>query len=158
MSVFDKAFADENEQKREITGFISGLDLMDGVDPMAAAMLAEEARVISYSPDDIIKHEKQPADSLMFVYDGFVELCKKSGDGWIHTLMTLKNSKLISAAGLWGNNNDGIEARSIYNSRVLDIPLDSVRKVIAAYPETAMNLMNELNKRIKTLSLLLVNA
>lgn len=158
LTVFDTAARDEQELQNDIASFLGGIDLFDNVPKEEIQLLAVHARLTEYMPDDIILMERTDVHDLMLVYDGNVEIFRKSGDGWICPLLLLNRGRMIAASGIWDEEHSYFGARAYREgTRVLSIPGDVMRLAIAREPSIGKNVMKELYKRAGTFSLLWIN-
>lgn len=157
LHVFDSISKDEKAMREEILSFLEGLGVCDGLDASEIQMLAASSAVTAYLPDDVIIRERSEVRDVCFVYEGTVELCRKSSDGWVHPLMLLKPGKMITASGLWNDTHSQTEARAFGEAKVLSIPSVLIRRLMQRNPAIGVNIMREIDSRAGSFSLLWVN-
>ena len=155
ISVFAAADREEEAEKQNITSFICGLSVFQGVDETALRELADFAKITSYVADDIIISEKKQIDKLSFVMEGYVELAREAMDGWTNSLMSLKAGKLISVEGILEGVPTYTLARAISKEvKVLSFQREIIWKYIEKYPCISLNIMKELEGISKSYSFL----
>ena len=157
-TVFQAAEVAEESLRSEIASFLGGLSLMRGVGEEVIYALAKAARIDRLEKDDVIIREKKAVGDVLFVYSGFVELSRKSADGWMRPMMMLKQGRLLSASAAWEGGFSYYEARATNDAAVLAIPGETFREWTGVCPDLAANLMKELETRAAAYSLLWVNA
>lgn len=121
---------------------MSGTRPFDLLSREALQLLAFSCSKRALKPGETLFADAEPADGAYFVLDGEILLSGKAGERRVGP------GGLIGETALMADVRRGSEARAESDTRVIEIPRETFKRVISEFPEAAAAVRARLSKRL----------
>ncbi len=111
----------------------------------ALQLLAFSCQKRALAEGDALFGEDEPADGAYFVLDGEITLTRRGAE------RRVRAGALISETALITETQHGAAARATAETRVLEIPRDTFRRVISEFPASAAAIKKSTARRLAKL-------
>lgn len=131
--------------------FLKGVELFKNVDVEKLKYIAEIAREIKISKNDIIAVEGENAESIFIVKDGVLKITKKR-NGKNFVLAEITEGSCFGDIGLFHDSPRDAGAIAKVDTTIIEIRKNDFSRVLMANTAIAINLLGILGERVKRLN------
>jgi aspartate ammonia-lyase len=132
----------------EIGEFLKGIELFEDLDAGERALLVSKMRVGSYPTDALLFEQNQPRQRLFMIFDGKVELFKKSPLGEEKRLAFFGKYDFLGEGALMDDYPHGTSARAVGDTVVLTVSRESVRELMRADADLVVKVLSRVARVI----------
>src|SRR5579872_4055475 len=125
---------------------LEAVELLKNLTPEQLSRIASIAREVRHAPGKVILEPTKPADALLVVVDGAVELWR---DGEV--LHTARQNEVLGAWALFDDDPMPVTAKTIEDTRLLRIGRDDFYELLSDNVEITAAIFSTLVKRFRKL-------
>jgi CRP-like cAMP-binding protein/Fe-S-cluster-containing hydrogenase component 2 len=137
----------EDRRRRQIDA-LAQLDCLHGVPADHLARLSDLCMLRAFIPGTVILNERRPCDFLYLILRGTISLTLHDRDGHEVLIGVLNRGDCFGEGSLFGDLFRGATVQAETTCYLLQLPLDSVRALLAGAPDLAKALRTIYRQRI----------
>jgi len=124
-------------KKKTILAFISKIELFDDLHTSEKEEIAKGIEIIQYLPNQLLFEENSPRKYLFLIYDGEIELFKKTASGKENRLAFFSQYDFLGEGALLDEYPHSASARAMIKSTALQISVQQFKGIVESNPELA---------------------
>lgn len=124
-------------KKKTILAFISKIELFDDLHTSEKEEIAKGIEIIQYLPNQLLFEENSPRKYLFLIYDGEIELFKKTASGIENRLAFFSQYDFLGEGALLDEYPHSASARAMIKSTALQISVQQFKGIVESNPELA---------------------
>ncbi len=127
---------------------LQNFDFLRGVDTAALTRLAESATWKVFAPDAVIFWEGDVESNLYYLQYGLLKVMRSAPDGREQTLRFFEAGEIFNEVGALTKRTNPATVIALEESGVWLIPRRALEKVIQAYPQAAIQIIENMADKI----------
>ncbi|MCC7119655.1 MAG: Crp/Fnr family transcriptional regulator [Anaerolineales bacterium] len=127
---------------------LQNFDFLRGVDAAALTRLAESATWKVFAPDAVVFWEGDAGASLYYLQYGLLKAMRSAPDGREQALRFIEAGEIFNEVGALTKRTNPATAIALEESGVWLIPRRALEEVIQAYPQAAMQIIENMADKI----------
>ncbi|MCZ2126211.1 MAG: Crp/Fnr family transcriptional regulator [Anaerolineales bacterium] len=127
---------------------LQSFDFLRGLDPQALARLAASATWKVFAPNAVIFWEGDAESNLYYLQYGLLKALRSAPDGREQVLRFIQAGEIFNEVGALANRTNPATAIALEESGVWLIPRRALEEVIGAYPQAAMQIIENMADKI----------
>jgi aspartate ammonia-lyase len=132
----------------EIGEFLKGIELFEDLDEGERALLVAKTRVESYPAGALLFEQNKPRERLFMIFDGTVELFKKSPLGEEKRLAFFGKFDFLGEGALMDEYPHATSARTVGGAIVLTVSREAVRELMWADADLVVKVLSRVARVI----------
>ncbi len=149
-------------EKSRIIDFLNRIELFEELLPAEMEQLAENVEVNEFEKDDLVFSENSPRKALFIIYDGEIELFKRTSFGEEKRLGIFTKFDFLGEGALMDQYPHSTSARAMLKSTILSIQREDFEEFFKDQPIIAYKVLSAIahvvSRRIRQASTRVVNA
>ena len=133
---------------RGISEFLKGIELFEDLDEGERALLVAKTRVESYPAGALLFEQNQPRERLFMIFDGTVELIKKSPLGEEKRLAFFGKFDFLGEGALMDEYPHATSARTVGGAVVLTVSREAIRELMRADADLVVKVLSRVARVI----------
>ena len=125
------------------------MSLFTGLAPSDLAQLADVAVPRRWSSGEVIFREGDEGDTCYVVRSGAARVTRNQSDGRAITLAELRRGDIFGELAMWGGETRSATIEALEDTTGVALLAGDMRRLLAARPEIAVKLLNELAARLR---------
>jgi len=122
--------------------------LFMGLDDQTLEKIAEHTEIKSFTKGEHLFHQNEIAHAFYVVIDGWVSVYRSSPEGQKTIMHVFKNGESFAEAAALSFGIYPASALAESNCTVLEINIDSFKKILMSKPDLVLNIINNLSRRL----------
>lgn len=131
-------------QKGSVYEFFKKIELFNDLSEKEQKLLVENIEIQTFQTDAIIFHENTPQKYLYMIFDGEIELIKKSPSGEEKRLALFSRYEFLGESSLMDDSLHSTSARALLTSIVIVISRDKFMEFMQKYPDTGLKVLSRI--------------
>jgi len=137
--------------------FIPPCDFVSGMAPRDREALLAKAKLIQFRKGELVFKAGDPGKNVYILERGRAKICQLSADGREIIQWFCLPGEIFGLAEVPRESTREVSAEVCTNSRIYAIPRDSFNAFLKAHPETALQVIDLLSCRLRTIGHMLLN-
>jgi len=122
--------------------------LFMGLDDQTLEMIAEYTEIKSFTKNEHLFHQNDIAHAFYVVIDGWVSVYRASSEGQKTIMHVFKSGESFAEAAALSFGIYPASALAESNCTVLEVNIDSFKKILMNNPDLVLNIINNLSRRL----------
>ena len=135
-------------EKTVIHKFLKRIQLFKGLDDLQLEAICDKVRVEKYAVNSMVFSENNIRKNLFLIYEGEVELFKRTPYGGEKRLSVFSKYDFIGEGALMDDSPHSTSARATINSVILILSRDSFKELMIEQNETALAMLSSIGRVI----------
>lgn len=125
------------------------MPLFAGLSPSDVAQLADVAVPRRWAAGEVVFREGDEGDTCYVIRTGATRVTRSHTDGRTVTLAELRRGDIFGELAMWGGETRSATVESLEDTAAVALLAGDVRRLLAARPEIAVQLLAELASRLR---------
>ena len=138
--------------KTDVTGILSGTELLRSVPAEELKAVAAASRVRTFRRGQVVFTRNDPGDTVIVVISGRVKVVIRSADGGALTLAIIQAGGVFGELGVADNGPRSADAETLDDCQLLLVPRDAIQDICVRVPSAAQALTRSIAATLRRLS------
>lgn len=112
-------------------------------------IVAEQAELVEYVPQDVLHEENEPAESFHGIFRGRVKLLHRTKSGREHLIHVIKGEGQIGLATMFRQRDHPATAVALENTLAVRVSREAITKAAQSDPAFALHLLGIVSLRLR---------
>lgn len=135
-------------EKSQIKEFLKHIQLFKELNDLQLETICEKVKVENFSANSMVFNENNIRQNLFLIYDGEVELFKRTPYGVEKRLSIFSRYDFLGEGALMDDSPHSTSARATINSVIITLSRDSFRQLMKEQNETAVAILSSIGRVI----------